>query len=111
MVGVSLDDVEDVGGLLEVEELLVEIRALSEEAIELQIQSSLISNALVEKTRHGTNVGEATHVVECLDGAEVYGGRRQQILVVTVVIGFQACDGSIRGGPHFSNSVSVGVNV
>lgn len=57
MIGIGLDDFENVGGFLEVEEVLVEIGALGKEVVEVEVESALIGDALVEETRHGANVG------------------------------------------------------
>ncbi|KAL6182161.1 hypothetical protein ACLB2K_043584 [Fragaria x ananassa] len=41
VIGIGLDDLEDLGGLLEAGEVLVEIGALGEEAVEVEIQGAL----------------------------------------------------------------------
>lgn len=80
MVGVRLDYVEDVGGLLEVEEVAVEVGAAGEEGVEVKVEGPLVGDALVEEAGHGADVGEGPDVGESLGGAEVDGGRGQRVL-------------------------------
>lgn len=56
VVGVGADDLEDVCGFLEGEELLVEIGALGEEGFEVEIEAALVGDALVEEAGHGAHV-------------------------------------------------------
>ena len=76
VVGLGLDDVEDLGGALEAVELPVEVGALREEAVEVEveIELALVRDALVEEPRHGSDVGEGSDVMQGLLGAEFDGG-------------------------------------
>ena len=74
VVGLGLDDVEDLGGALEAVELPVEVGALREEAVEVEIELALVSDALVEEPRHGSDIGEGSDVMQGLLGAEFDGG-------------------------------------
>ena len=71
VVGVGVDDVKDIGGALELEEVTVEVSALREKLVEFDIDGSLVSDALMEEARHGSDVGECTDVFDGLRRAEM----------------------------------------
>lgn len=71
VVGVGVDDVEDVGGALELEEVAVEVGALRQKLVEFNVHRSLVSDAFVKEARHGANVGEGANVFDGLRRAEI----------------------------------------
>lgn len=73
IVCVGVDDVEDVRGALELEEMAVEVGALRQKLVEFNVHRSLVSDAFVKEARHGANVGEGTDVLNGLRRAEIDG--------------------------------------
>ena len=71
---VGRDYIEYLRRFLEVEELLVQIGALREEVVKVEVQWALVRYALVEESGHGSDIGECPNVVHRLRRTEIDGG-------------------------------------
>ncbi|CAK9148747.1 unnamed protein product, partial [Ilex paraguariensis] len=56
VVRISLDDLKELGGFVEVGELFVKIGALGENGVQFKIQGSLVGNAFMEEMSHGSYI-------------------------------------------------------
>ena len=70
MVRFGLDNVENVSRSLKVVEVLVEVGALGEKGVKFDIKGSLVSDALVEETRHRSDIGKGADMIEGLGSPE-----------------------------------------